>query len=142
MVRVRILLRSVEASGDVRPVAVPLGVPRAIRREPHVIGLLPIRGGNYADAALVAGGIAAVRIERPAGLGLIESAVRIVAHHGMARLAAHAICFHLGLCHRMGHPCLERGRPLFRDSEVEVRVLAAVEGFLRDAVSLMLRLSH
>ena len=95
MVAVRVGLSGIQTAGDLRGVAMPSGILRALRCESHIKGLR--RRGDDADAALVAGGVAAALVKRPAGFRLVKAALRVVREHGVGALAAHTVGFHLRL---------------------------------------------
>jgi len=67
---------------------------RAVRSEAYIICLrFTIFRRDDADAALVAGGVASALVERPAGLCLIKTALRVIRQHGMGGFGAYAVGF-------------------------------------------------
>ncbi|OQB30094.1 MAG: hypothetical protein BWY07_02722 [Candidatus Hydrogenedentes bacterium ADurb.Bin170] len=100
VIAVRICLARVEASGDLRPVAVTSCVFCSVRCETY-IECLRCRS-NHADAALIrCDGIAAALVERSACSRFIESTVRIVRHHRIGVLAAYTESLDLRLKKRL-----------------------------------------
>ena len=61
----------------------------AVAQVTHFITLI-LRESNNGNAALIAGGIAAVPIKRPCGFGFVDAAVRIIRLHGVGVLGGDA----------------------------------------------------
>ena len=59
----------------------------AVAQVTHFITLI-LRESNNGNAALIAGGVAAVAVKRPCGFGFVDAAVRIIRLHGIGVLGA------------------------------------------------------